>query len=289
MRRYALLLLLLLFLSACVSKKKYAELTQQYQAKTVLADERADQIEQLEAEVAALKADTTRLGQDLRAARAKYDELLNESLNKTELLSQELAAKTQELQTKEKTLQTYAAELADREQKVQELTAIIDRQDSITQALLSRVQEALVNFREDELSVEMKSGKVYVSLSDQLLFQSGSAQVNSKGREALLKVAEVLKKNPDIEVVIEGHTDNVPIKTSRFQDNWDLSVLRATSVVRILVWSGDIAPERLKPSGRAQYIPVAENDTKEGRARNRRTEIILEPDLEPLYNLLQKD
>jgi chemotaxis protein MotB len=281
MRNYLIFLLIPLALSACVSKKKYLALEGRLQAETTLREDKESDIVDLQRQVAALKVDTARLGQDLRATRAKYDNLLDQSFNKAELLSKELAAKTQELRSKEQILQ-------DREQKVQELSAIIQRQDSITQALLAKVQDALVNFRADELSVEMKNGKVYVSLSDQLLFQSGSAEVNSKGREALLKVAEVLKKNPDIGVVIEGHTDNVPIQTSRFKDNWDLSVLRATSVVRILVWSGEIQPERLRPSGRSQYIPVASNDTKESRAKNRRTEIILEPNLEELFTLLQK-
>ncbi len=288
MRHYLILLLIPLSLTSCVSKKKYQSLEARYRAESQMRQDNDATIEALKAEIATLKRDTARLGQDLRATRAKYANLLDESLSKAELLSKELAAKNKELQTKEQVLQTYAQELEAREKTVQELNAIIERQDSITQALLSKVQDALVNFREDELSVEMKNGKVYVSLSDQLLFRSGSAEVNNKGREALLKVAEVLKKNPEIGVVIEGHTDNVPIQTSRFKDNWDLSVLRATSVVRILVWSGEIAPERLKPSGRGEYVPVASNETKKSRALNRRTEIILEPNLEALYTLLQR-
>lgn len=284
--RYLPILLSLLILSSCVAKKKYVALQDEVANLNSVLTERDANVERLQTEVAQLKADTATLGQQLRAAEQKYLNLRDESLDRTELLTQELQAKTEELANKETLLQAFQAELEDREAKVQELSSIIQKQDSLSSALLAKVENALVSFEEDELTVEMKNGKVYVSLSDQLLFQSGSANVNNKGREALLKVAEVLRKNPEIQVTIEGHTDNVPIKTNRFQDNWDLSVLRATEVVRILIWSGDVDPTRLKAAGRGQYQPIASNDSRESRALNRRTEIILEPDLSELYQLL---
>jgi len=219
-------------LASCVAKKKYLALEERLAEQTQLRQKRDTRIRELLAETDALRQDTARLGRELRAAEQRYLDLLNQSSDQTQLLSEQLAAKTRELRNKEQLLKAFQAELEDREAKVEELSSIIQRQDSLTSALLAKVEDALVSFEEDELTVEMKEGKVYVSLSDELLFQSGSANVNRKGRDALLKVAEVLKKNPDIQVTIEGHTDNVPIKTARFQDNWDLSVLRATEVVR---------------------------------------------------------
>ncbi len=281
-------ILLPLMLASCVAKKKYLALEERLAEQTQLRQKRDTRIRELLAETDALRQDTARLGRELRAAEQRYLDLLNQSSDQTQLLSEQLAAKTRELRNKEQLLKAFQAELEDREAKVEELSSIIQRQDSLTSALLAKVEDALVSFEEDELTVEMKEGKVYVSLSDELLFQSGSANVNRKGRDALLKVAEVLKKNPDIQVTIEGHTDNVPIKTARFQDNWDLSVLRATEVVRILVWSGEVDPTRLKAAGRGQYQPIASNETRESRAKNRRTEIILEPNLGELYSLLQR-
>jgi chemotaxis protein MotB len=134
----------------------------------------------------------------------------------------------------------------------------------------------------------MRDGKVYVAMSDRLLFRSGSDQVESRGREALSMLANVLTTQPDIDMFIEGHTDNVPIRTTRFSDNWDLSVLRATSVVRILTSEHGVNHAQIIPSGRGEYFPVDDNTTADGRARNRRTEIILSPKLDKLFELLNE-
>ncbi len=147
-------------------------------------------------------------------------------------------------------------------------------------------QGALLGFNADELSVEIKNGKVYVSMSDRLLFKSGSAAVEDKGKQAIKLLADVLNSNPDIEILVEGHTDNVPIRTAVFRDNWDLSVVRATSIVRVLTEDHKIAPTRVTASGRGEYFPRASNDNQEGRALNRRTEIILSPKLDEIMQLL---
>jgi len=130
--------------------------------------------------------------------------------------------------------------------------------------------------------VSMRDGKVYVSLSEKLLFPSGSAAVEPKGKEAITKLAAVMSSNADIDMMVEGHTDNVPIKRGRFDDNWDLSTARATSIVRILLGAG-MDPERVTAAGRSEFVPIAPNDTPEGKQRNRRTEIILIPQLDELY------
>jgi chemotaxis protein MotB len=145
----------------------------------------------------------------------------------------------------------------------------------------------LRSFSSEELSIEEKDGKVYVAMSDKLLFQSGSAQVDKRGKEALALLGGVLSRQNDIDVVIEGHTDTKPINTVQFKDNWDLSVIRATSVVRILTKEYGVSPLQIQPSGRGEYMPVATNETTEGRSRNRRTEIIISPKLEQLFDLLK--
>ena len=178
-------------------------------------------------------------------------------------------------------------ELRKKEQTINELQDMIKAQNDRVQALLNNVKNALMGFSSDELSVHEKDGKVYVAMSDKLLFQSGSAQVDKRGKEALAKLADVLNKQTDIDVMIEGHTDTKPINTVQFKDNWDLSVIRATSVVRILTKDYKINPLQIQPSGRGEYIPVATNETVEGRSKNRRTEIIISPKLEKLFDLLK--
>ena len=209
----------------------------------------------------------------------KYEDLINMSLSQTDKLSKALAAKSEELIAKEKLL-------TEREKTLEEMNRVIARQDSITKRLNSILRNALLGFNSDELSVEIKNGKVYVSMSDKLLFKSGSSAVEAKGKEALKLLGGVLDKNVDIDILVEGHTDNVPIKTSVYKDNWDLSVARATSIVRILATDYKIAPTRMTASGKGEFFPKADNDTPEGRAKNRRTEIILSPKLDELMKLL---
>lgn len=204
----------------------------------------------------------------------RYTDLLKSSLSRTEQLNLALKQKEEMLVAREKRL----AELEDR----------LRRQDSLTQALNDIVKKALLGFNSDELTVEMKNGKVYVSMSDKLLFKSGSADVEDKGKEAIKKLAEVLNKNADIDVTIEGHTDNVPLRSSvNFADNWELSTARATNIVRLLSAEHNVNPKRLTAAGRGEYMPKATNETVDGRAKNRRTEIILSPKLDELYKLIQ--
>jgi chemotaxis protein MotB len=209
----------------------------------------------------------------------KYDNLINESLSQTDRLNRALTSKSEELDAKEKLL-------SERERTLDEMRKIISQKDSITRRLNGILRNALLGFNSDELSVEIKNGKVYVSMSDKLLFKSGSSAVEAKGKEALKLLGGVLDKNTDIDILVEGHTDNVPIKTSVYKDNWDLSVARATSIVRILAGDYKITPTRMTASGKGEYFPKADNATAEGRAKNRRTEIILSPKLDELMKLL---
>lgn len=177
-------------------------------------------------------------------------------------------------------------DLVAQQAKLAHLQELMDAQKKAIEAIRKKMTDALVGFKSDELSVAIKNGKVYVSLQENLLFPSGSAVVNPKGKVALGKLAEVLNQNPDITVDIEGHTDSIPIRT-KYQDNWDLSLARSASIVRILTIDYKVDPQRVIASGHSQYDPVQTNSTPEGRALNRRTDIILSPKLDELYRLLQ--
>ena len=217
-----------------------------------------------------LQQDTNRQGNSIR----HYQQLLSSNMNEQEKLNALLGEKLKELDEREKT--------------IQKLQGMIDQQNATVQSLLNSVKDALLGFSSDELTVREQNGKVYVAMSDKLLFQSGSAKLDKRGEEALGKLAEVLNKQTEIDVCIEGHTDNKPIHTAQFKDNWDLSVIRATSVARILIEKYKVNPLQIQPSGRGEYMPVADNETAEGRAKNRRTEIIMSPKLDKLFQMLKK-
>ncbi|HEX2534737.1 MAG TPA: OmpA family protein [Chitinophagaceae bacterium] len=173
------------------------------------------------------------------------------------------------------------------QKRLWDMRRLLDQQREATEGLRKKMADALVNFSSNELQVALKNGRVYVSLQENLLFPSGSAVVNPKGKEALGVLAQVLNSNPDINVLIEGHTDSIPIR-GRYEDNWALSVARAASIVRILTKDYSVSPERVTAAGRSQFEPVDANSTAEGRARNRRTEIILAPKLDEVMRLLQQ-
>jgi chemotaxis protein MotB len=232
------------------------------------------------------------------------DELVRGNVRETQKLLAELQAAQQTLQNKEdllrqleQTLDTKKAsldeltyELEKRNARLVELEKILDAQKQIAQDLKNKVSEALLGFENNGLTVTMKNGKVYVSLDEKLLFKSASWEVDANGRNALKKLAGVLEKNPDIQITIEGHTDDVPYNPGggQLRDNWDLSVKRATTVVRVLLEGSKIDPKRLTASGHSEYLPVDARTTTDARQKNRRTEIVLTPDLSELYELINK-
>jgi chemotaxis protein MotB len=164
---------------------------------------------------------------------------------------------------------------------------MLAQKDAEVKALKNKVADALKGFEDKGLTIHEKNGKVYVSLDEKLLFASGSWEIDNKGKEALTELGNVLATDKDINVVIEGHTDNVPYKGSgNVKDNWDLSVLRATSVVKEILKNGNISPQRVTASGRGEFVPVDNDDSKEARAKNRRTEIILTPKLDELFQII---
>ena len=279
----------LLFLGSCathvpcgvVSEKKPGLQGKKYKAALSERDSLCTRTKSLEDELGLSLEREKGLNEDLTEQQRKYDDLMKMAGEEVENLSNHLMQKESELADKEGLLK-------DREARLRVLEDIVKRQDELMNALSDRIKNALLGFDADELSVEMRDGKVYVSMSDKLLFRSGSDAVEAKGQEALAKLADVLQRNADISILIEGHTDSVPISTNRFRDNWDLSAARATSVVRILTNNKSLDPDRLTAAGRGEFSPIAPNDTREGRAKNRRTEIILAPKLDELMKLLGK-
>jgi chemotaxis protein MotB len=215
----------------------------------------------------------------LNDLNASYKLLYNNSDKKLAELTTSLEEQTNELKLKNKKIE-------EKDKRLKELETLLSRQDSILKALNAKVKNALLGFKSDELGVEMKNGKIYVSMSDKLLFKSAQATIEDKGKDAIIKLAEVLNKNFDIDVAIEGHTDSLPIKNSVYKDNWDLSVARSTNIVRMLTDELKVDPKRVTASGKGEFLPVATNSTPEGRAKNRRTEIVLTPKLEELFKLM---
>lgn len=266
--------------------------------------------------ITGLQKDTSISGTSYRSLTAKYDKLnqINEqlldkynrllegNLADTKKLSGELQMTQEqllkkedelkklaaELDAKKKNLDELTAELKKREARVAELEAILKSKDDATNELKKKLSDALLGFEGKGLTITQKNGKVYVSMDESLLFASGSTSVESKGVEALKKVAKVLEQNTDINVLIEGHTDDVPmVGKGEIKDNWDLSVMRATSIVKIITKNSSVDPKRLTAAGRGEYFPIDAAKTPEARKKNRRTEIILTPKLDELLKVLE--
>jgi len=227
----------------------------------------------------------------LKGSESEIRKLMSElQVSQQNLAQQEMELNKLSLTLDEKknNIDRMQEELNQRNARLTELESVLKEQEATVAALKKSVSEALTGFENQGLTVTQKNGKVYVSLEEKLLFPSGSTTVDPKGVAALKKLAGVLEKNPEISINIEGHTDDVPvIPGSSFKDNWDLSVLRATSIVRILLQDSSIDPKRLSGSGRGEFFPVDPAKTAAARQKNRRTEIILSPRLDELYKLIE--
>jgi len=267
-----LFVILALSFTSCVSTKKYrasVAWVEQLQRDSLAA---LHQLNDCNTNLNSIKADKASL------------QNRNSSLsNKNTSLESENAAVTNNLNS-------LSAEskmtIADQAKRLKNLQDIIQSQKDVMLKLKNTISDALMKYKADELSVYIKDGNVYVSLQEKLLFKSGSDVVDPKGKEALKSLSMVLNSTKDITVIIEGHTDNVPIKTAQFKDNWDLSTARATSILRTMTKDDGFDVNRISASGKGEFHPVKDNDTMEGRASNRRTEIILSPDLKELYSIL---
>ncbi len=315
----------LLLASSCVPLKRFNELEDRFQRSEVnnerlrLENELArTQNDLLSTRIKSLEDDTTRLGSQIRRLQLNYEQLQETYAQVTEYNRNLLEGKEEEtrqilsrLQTiqedlqqreddliaseksmleKQRNLDSLITVMGQKEQRLGELEAILSRQDSVVNALRNTVSDALLGFEGRGLSVELKHGKVYVSLDESLLFATGSTVVDPRGESALRELARVLEQNSDINVMIEGHTDDVPLRGGgAMKDNWDLSVLRATSVLRIIMKHGTIDPQRLTVAGRGEYMPLDPEKTAEARQKNRRTEIILTPKLDDLFRIIEQN
>lgn len=237
--------------------------------------------------------DTKTLTRELQNAR-KDLQMREDQLQKLELAlanrEGNLDAIRSELDKSKAELEDKRLQLMVRSKRINDLESVLARKDSAVVALKNNIANALLGFADQGLTVEHKNGKVYVSLEEQLLFKSGSWVVDTKGQDALKKLGKVLETQSDVSILIEGHTDNVPYKGSgAIEDNWDLSVKRATAIVKILTANSSINPKQLSAAGRSEYSPLNTEDTKEAKAENRRTEIIITPKLNELFKILEQN
>ncbi|MXV49387.1 OmpA family protein [Pedobacter sp. HMF7647] len=270
------LLFVIASLNSCIvlSTKKYNALLAQKDSLGTSLDKATLKIGSLEDEIEKLRADTARLNSRIADLTDKitgldknYSSLRKNSSSEINKLSDNLKA---------------------REARLKEVEDILRKRDEATNALKEKLQQALLGFQKSGLSVDIRNGKVYVSLTDKLLFDTGSIIIDEKGKQALTELAKVLKTQPDINIAVEGHTDNQRVlNLGQIKDNWDLSVLRATSVVRFLTDEQKVPAERLTATGKGQYQPIDKAGNAEARSHNRRIEIVLSPKLDELYNLIK--
>jgi len=282
---------------------------------TLDANERS--INSLTSSIDKLRQDSTKLNNDLLACQNKYDDLsttydlltskssryMAEKAKETKELLEQLEKTQSELFFKEDQLKKNTAVLEEKERKlldsqnelelrslrVAELEAIINRKDSMVTALKQKISKALIGLEGDGLTIEQRNGKVYISLEEDLLFASGKYEINQSGKQALDRLSDVLSYQKDLEILVEGHTDSIPL-TGRglVKDNWDLSVMRATSVVKRLTSNSNLDPTQLIAAGRSEFVPIMSNSSSDGRSKNRRIEMILSPNLDDLFKLLDE-
>jgi len=266
-----------IFLSSCVSQKKFADLEARQKETQDLLNSATVKLNSCETEKAALASRANSLEDQVAVLKANNGELINNLGNLT-TLTQKGA------ENLEKSLES----IQEKDLRIQRLQDAVTRKDSVTLALVTSLKGVLGNLADDDIEINVEKGVVYVSISDKLLFKSGSYNVTSRAKEVLGKVAAVVKNKPDFEFLVEGHTDDVPIRNDVLLDNWDLSVKRATSVVRVLQKDFGVKPERMTAAGRSSYVPVAGNDSPTGRASNRRTRIVVLPKLDQFFNMVDE-
>lgn len=303
--------LIALGMTSCVTKSKYVELENRYKTCTKdlenVTSEKIDfdnqnrelekEVKMLTASIEQLRSDTISLSRKLIQSeknlvklKKDYDDLLRSFTDLNSSNNEEINKLMMGIDSIRSQLVLREIELKEKESKLADLEEILKQKDSEVQALKTKVLNALKGFVDKGLNVYEKNGKVYVSMDEKLLFASGSWVVGSAGIEALKELIKVLEQDPTINVLIEGHTDNVPYKgAAQVKDNWDLSVMRATAVVKVLLNGTSINPLRVSAAGRGEFFPIDTADTPEARAKNRRTEIILTPKLDELFKIIESN
>ncbi|WP_026933901.1 OmpA/MotB family protein [Christiangramia echinicola] len=259
-----------ILLSSCVSQKKYNELEAKQR-------ETQDQLNTATVKLNSCLDEKGRMGEQITRLNNTNAALLN-NVGDLATLSKK------EAENLERSLES----IKEKDLAIRSMQDAMNKKDSVTLALVTSLKGALGNMSDEDIEINVEKGVVYVSISDKLLFDSGRYNITPRAKEVLGKVATVVKNKPNIEFMVEGHTDNKPISTSMFEDNWDLSVKRATSVVRVLQDDFGVEPARMTAAGRSYYIPVATNETAEGRAKNRRTRIVVLPKLDQFYSMIEE-
>ena len=317
-KKLLILTLVVFTFTSCVSSKLYKELEDKYtnlkndydnlnaDSDGILNDKNALQIQfdQLQNEYDATLLERNQLQQEVTGLQKKYDALndsysaleqnsskaIADNVQKNRELLAQLNAKELALAAENDRLLKLEADMQERSQRIAELEALIASKDQSMRDLKDAISKALTAFEGKGLTVEQRDGKVYVSMENKLLFKSGSWAVGSEGRQAIEQLGTVLAENPDIAVLIEGHTDNDPFSSGgQIANNWDLSTKRATAIVQILNENEAINPESLTAAGRGEFAPIATNETAEGKAKNRRIEVVLTPKLDEITKLLNND
>jgi chemotaxis protein MotB len=285
----------MILLASCVSKKKFAALQdesgRQVQVLETNLNNCNDQVAGLQSEVSSLKNSLAKANADLTTEQAASADLRDQVAflkeNNTNLLDR-LSDLSVVSKSGAESIKASLETLNRQNAYIQDLNESIRRKDSLNLALVMKLKRSLADINDEDVQVEVKKGVVYISLSDKLLFGSGSATVTARAEEVLGKIATIVKDHKDFDILVEGHTDTVPIATDCYADNWDLSVKRATSVVRILQDKYEVNPQRMTAGGRGEYVPKADNESSQGRSVNRRTEIIITPKLDQFFDLLSE-
>ena len=275
--KHTYILLVIILLSSCVSQKKYAELEATNQKNLNLLNSATVKLNTCLDEKASAEANYKALQEQVAFLKDNNQDLINNMGNLT-TLSQKGA------ENLEKSLES----LKEKDLVIRTMQDAVTRRDSVTLALVTSLKGAFIDINDNDIEINVEKGVVFISISDKLLFNSGSYYVSDRAKEVLGKVAQVVLDKPEIEFMVEGHTDNVPIQNEVLQDNWDLSVKRATSVVRVLQEDFNVPPQRMTAAGRSYYIPLMDNETAEGRAKNRRTRIVVLPKLDQFYDLIEQ-
>jgi chemotaxis protein MotB len=264
-------------LSSCVSTKKHTALSDQHiQLKDMFEKNQSD-LARVQRELVSLKNQNGRDQAELDRLRNQNDRLITNMGDMATLSKKEA-----------ENLETSLEKINEKDKKIQSMQDAIDRKDSVTFALVTSIKGVIGNLNDEDIQIKVDKGAVFVSISDKFLFKSGSYRLNSSAMDVLAKVAKILDAKSDFEVMIEGHTDNVSYRKGDLLDNWDLSTKRATSIVRVLQEDFKIDPARMTAAGRAEYVPVTDNESAEGRAANRRTRIIILPKLNQFYGMIEE-
>ena len=275
---------------SCVSKKKYQELEVRVvdhgRSVTLCADKVKSQQAKLQELENKLLVTSTNLSNEQSKANALEQQLEYFKSTNTNLLDRlsDLAVVSK---SGAESIKISLEALNQQNKYIKGLTSSIHRKESINLVLVLNLKRSLNDFNDEDITVEVKKGVVYISISDRMLFRSGSYQISTRAEEVLGKIARVINDHSNLDILIEGHTDNVPISTNCISDNWDLSVMRATAVARLLQTKYEVSPERMTAGGRSEYLPKSTNETSEGKSLNRRTEIIILPQLDQFFQLLE--